>query len=183
MLSSLPVYSATSFAPGFDDGAHDVDGLIAIERRDLDRPDVRNLGELTPEPIREHAPAHRRLQIEAEQWNDFGDRAAMREQLVVARVSEAAEAEKPGVVAECRGQLGFAGCLRRRPADAGDHREGPVGFGVGARLVDRQLEHGTEKTDSRVSDGELRRVHAHGHAACAGVDVVAREPTLACFVE
>ena len=54
-----------------------------------------------------------------------------------------------------------------------------VGFGVGARLVDRQLEHRAEKPDCRVADRELRRVHAHGDAACAGVDVVAGERALA----
>src|SRR4051812_27416940 len=56
-----------------DHGAHDVDGRVSIERRDLDRPDAGNLGEGPPERVAERSSSHRRLQVEAEEWNHVSD--------------------------------------------------------------------------------------------------------------
>ena len=66
-------------------GADDVERLVAVERRDLDGDDVLDLGEPPPERERQHAAAHRRLQVEAHDRQDLGDGAAVGDQLVVAR--------------------------------------------------------------------------------------------------
>ena len=82
MLSSLPVYSAiSSGAAGFGDGAHHVERLVAIERRDLDRHHIFDLRESAPEFVGQHAPAHRRLQIESEHRHDLRDGARVLQQL------------------------------------------------------------------------------------------------------
>src|SRR5438034_3780069 len=51
-------------APGVGNGANHVDRLVAIERRHLDRDDVLDLGESTPEGIWQDAPADGGLEIE-----------------------------------------------------------------------------------------------------------------------
>ena len=45
-------------AARFGDGADHVERLIAIERRDLDRHDPRNLRETPPERVRQRPSAH-----------------------------------------------------------------------------------------------------------------------------
>ena len=70
-------------ASRFRHAAHDVERLVAIERRDLDGDDVGNPGELCPEGARQHASAHGRLQIKAEEGNFARDGFAMGKQLFV----------------------------------------------------------------------------------------------------
>ena len=53
-------------ATGVDDGADDVERLVAIERRDLDGDDARDLGEAAPERVAQRTAAYRRLQVEAD---------------------------------------------------------------------------------------------------------------------
>ena len=55
-----------SSRPASAHGADDVDRSIAIERRDLHRDDVRDLGERAPERVVERDAADRRLQVEPE---------------------------------------------------------------------------------------------------------------------
>ena len=65
------------------------------------------------------------------------------------------------------------------PGDAGDEEERPRR--PGARRLGRELEHRAVEPD--VADRELRRVHADGETARAGVEVVARQRALAALVE
>jgi hypothetical protein len=71
--------------------------------------------------------------------------------------------------------LRFAAGLRRAAAEAGDEDEGPGGsrFEPGAGGLGGEGEDGLVEADLRLADGELRRVHADGEAAGAGVGVVA----------
>ena len=91
-----------------------------------------------------------------------------------------AEAEQPDVVAERHGDLGFGHRLRRLADDAGDHHGMVMGRGDG---LHRQLEHRPIEPDLRIADRELRRVHADGESARAGVEVIPRQRPLATFVE
>ena len=84
-----------SSRPGFGDGADDVERLVAVERRDLDRDDVGDLREAPPERVRQPPPADRRLQVEADERDHAPRRAAMREQLVVVASFSAARLSSP----------------------------------------------------------------------------------------
>ena len=68
-------------ASGFGYGSHNIDGLIAIERRHLDRDHILDVYELAPECVRENAPADTRLEIETEYRKDLCDRADMSDQI------------------------------------------------------------------------------------------------------
>ena len=111
--------------------------------------------------------------------------AAVVEHLVFGLASrQSPRLSSAGVVAERGGELGFGARLRRVAARC--RRSSRTGVRVGergARFVHRQLEHRTKEADCRIANRELRRVHADGNAARAGVDVVAREPALAPLVE
>ena len=80
-------------APLVGHGTNDVDRLIAIEGRDLDGPDIRQLGEPPPERIAQHPSANCGLQIEAEDGHDFGELAAMGQELALGLALPFAEAE------------------------------------------------------------------------------------------
>jgi len=64
--------------------------------------------------------------------------------------------------------------LGRGAADAANPNEGHTASRVQARqFFGGKLQHGPEQAVGRVADGELGRVHAHGHAARAGGRVIA----------
>ena len=107
----------------------------------------------------------------------------MLEELPFALGLPVAEAEETGVVAECGGDFGFCAGLRSVSAHAGDHREWARRVGARLHFVHRQLEHRTKQANRRVTNCELRCVHANRYAAGAGVDVVARESALARLIE
>ena len=137
------------------DGAQHVERLIAIERRDLDRDHLRNLGEAAPELVAEHAPADRRLQVESEQRKHLADGAAVLEQLPLRCVVERAEAEERGVVAEVVREAGFGDRLLVLAAHAGDEREGArIGAQRLGRGLGREREHGARRPcfGSRISN-------------------------------
>src|SRR5437867_9883802 len=75
-------------AAGLTDRAHDVESLVAIEGRDFDRPQIRNLRELAPKRIIEYAPANGGLEIKTEERDDIRYGATVREQLVGCRAGE-----------------------------------------------------------------------------------------------
>ena len=74
---------------GLDHAAHDVEGAVAVERRDLDRDHVLDRREAAPERHRQHDAADGRLQVEADQRNLPRDRLRVRDQLVLARALHA----------------------------------------------------------------------------------------------
>ena len=78
-------------APGLRQGAHDVDGLIAIEGRHLDRDHVFDFEELPPELIRQETSSDRRLQVEAHDWNHGCDGASVFEEFGNACVAQIAK--------------------------------------------------------------------------------------------
>ena len=65
-------------APGIDDRPDDVEGLIAVERRNLDGDDGGYLGKSAPERVRQRPAAHRRLQVEADERDAGADGRAVR---------------------------------------------------------------------------------------------------------
>src|SRR5690606_30893676 len=98
----------------------------------------------------------------------------------LAQVLEALEAEEREVVAERRGELGLAEGLVPVAEYARDLEERPAGHG-GVGGLGGEAQHGLEETG--LPDLELRRVHAHGHAAGPGRDVVAGKSSLPALVE
>src|SRR5687767_7660125 len=94
-------------APGIRHRPHHVQGLIPIERGNLDRDDARQLDETPPEPIGEDSAAHRRLEIKAHQRDDLAHRAGVSNQPRVARIGQGAESEQSQVVPELRRYLCF----------------------------------------------------------------------------
>src|SRR3982751_260916 len=86
-------------APGVRNGADNVDRLISVERRDLDRPHVRHLGELAPERVAEHAAADGWLQVEAEERHHLAHFTTMQQQLALILTLPIAKAEQAYVVA------------------------------------------------------------------------------------
>jgi hypothetical protein len=82
------------------------------------------------------------------------------------------------VVAQLACQLGLVQRLVGRTDHPGDERERAVAL---ARHLRREPQHRPEEAD--VSDRELGGVHADGHAAGAGREVVARQGPLAALVE
>ncbi len=111
---------------GLDHAAHHVERAVAIERRDLDRDDVLDLGEAPPERHRQHQPADGRLQIEADQRDLACHRLRMCDQLVLARALERGERKQPGVIAEIARDLRLAHGLRGAAGEARDHDRCPV---------------------------------------------------------
>src|SRR5690606_32289111 len=92
---------------------------------------------------------------------------------------ERGEAEQARVIAEpARGpRLGDG--LPRRPGEAGDHGQRPVGPGrsrFGGEPEDFPVE-------ARLADGELGGVDADGEPARAGVEIIARQRALAAHIE
>jgi hypothetical protein len=111
-------------APRFRHGAKDVERLIAIKRRDLDRHDIVNFNELAPERIGEYPPARGRLQIEADDWNDRRHAPAMGEQLLRGRGFERSQAQQRRVVAIIAKKYRFEQRLIRGTTDAADSDNG-----------------------------------------------------------
>jgi len=89
-----------SGASHLGDGAHDVERPVPIERRDLDRHGIRNRGQAMPEGAREHSPADRRLQVEADQRNLARDAVAVLDELGDRSVAKRAQREQSRVVPE-----------------------------------------------------------------------------------
>src|SRR5215210_7226279 len=94
-------------APGFNDGADDVEGLIAVEGGDFDGDDVVDFGEAPPEFIAKHSAADGGLEIEADDRNYLRDFAGVGDELFFGGFFHGAEAEKAGVIAEFFQQAGF----------------------------------------------------------------------------
>ena len=82
-------------APAADHAADDVERAVAVERRDLDRHDLFDLGETAPEIRRQWNAADGGLQVEADERHDAGNGAAMRDQFVLARAFHGGKAESP----------------------------------------------------------------------------------------
>src|SRR5450432_1318857 len=171
-------------APGVRHRSHDLERLVAIERRDLDRDHLRNLREVAPEFVAKHAAADGGLQIETKQWKQLADGATVLEQLSLWRVVQRAEADERRVVSEVVREPRLGERLRRIAAHARDAREwarlGAQRCGGGLR---REGEHRREEPVLRIADLELRSVHAYRDAAGARRHVVAGERALMALVE
>jgi len=101
---------------------------------------------------------------------------------VIVLVTKRRETQQAGIVAERNRDLRLAHGLRRLSGHARDqHRplfrapvtDGPL----------RKAKYRLEQADGRIANGELRRVHADGDTAGAGVAVVTRERHLAALIE
>ena len=172
-------------AAGVDDRADDVERLVAVEGRDLDRDHALDLGEAPPEGVRERPAADGRLQVEADDRQALGDPRAVREEVVVAGVGERGEAEQAGVVAEAREQVRLGAAPARvwpqTPRDAHERcRAAARPRGPSPR---RRARAPARSSPTSGADRELRGVDADRQAAGAGGDVVARQRALAALVE
>ena len=181
MKSSLPVYSAIA-AARVGHRAHHVQRLVAIERRDLDRDDVLDLGQPPPEREPQHPSADRRLEVEPDDRDHLGHPAAVGDDRVIARSRHAPRLSSPrGSRSQAPVSASATACrvwpqtpaIRTNGARAA--RAQPVAVSAASR--------GRARQDVRVADGELRRVHADGHPAGAGVDVVPGQRPLPALVE
>jgi len=166
-------------APGFGDGAHHVESLVAVERRHLDCQHVVDLGELLPEFVRQRAAADAGLKVESDDRHDFRHGAAVFEHLFDGAAAIGAQADQPGVVAAFDRELRFIERLFGLAADSGDFED----FAPGAQtpFVDESggfAEHRFEEPDLRVADFELGGVDADRDAARARVDIIAAEGAL-----
>src|ERR1700756_1560242 len=129
------------------DAAHDVEGAVTIERRDLDGDHVLDRREPPPERHRQHEAAHSGLQVKADEGKFARDRLRVRDQLVFARALERGERKKPGVIAEPARGLRLLDRLRRAADQPRDHdRRHARPFGGAA---DGELQHRLEQSGPR----------------------------------
>ena len=164
-------------AAGRTDGANDVERLVAVERRDLDRHHLGNLGKRAPEPMRKDASAHGRLQVEPDQRDLAGDLPAMLQDGLLRIPIPRAEAQESGGITQIAGEPCFPDRLGGAAAKPGNQDEPVIEAGVG-RGGGGQFEHRSEQAMRGIADRELRRVHAHGHTAGARGGVVAYQGAL-----
>ena len=165
-------------AAGFGDCANHIDGLVAAEGGDFDRGDILDFGEASPEGVGEGTSAGAGLKIKTDEREDFGNRAAMGDEFGVGCVTQCAEAEEDGVVAEVARDGGFGGGLVGATAGARDFDEGRGGV---AQFGCDEFEDGS--IEAVIADGKLGGVNADGDAARAGGAIVADEGALVAFVE
>ena len=154
-------------AAGVDDGADHVEGLIAVERRDLDGDDGRYLGEAAPEGVRQRSAAHRGLQVEADERDAGADRRAVRDERGVVRVGQRGQAEQAGVVAEARQQIRLRQGLVACAADAADADERFGARSASARSI---------SSAASVSTGSNRPIAGSRIANCVVCTPTARPP-------
>ena len=107
-------------AAGFRNCANHIEGLVTIERRDFDGDNLLNLSKASPEGMRQHAPAHRGLQVEAEEREHFCNSSAVVQQLLLARFPKRPEAEQAGMEPEFAGERSFSERLFCLTADPGN---------------------------------------------------------------
>src|SRR4051812_4906369 len=79
-------------APGVGDGADHVDRLVAVERRHLDGDDVFDLGESTPEGVRQDTTTNGALEIKTDDGDHVGDSTGVGNELIFGCVSHRAKA-------------------------------------------------------------------------------------------
>jgi hypothetical protein len=159
--------------------AQHIERAIAVERRDLDRDDIVDLGEAPPEIRSENDAADRGLKIEADQRNFARYRPAMRDDLVFGRRFHRRQTEQAGMIADAARRPGFADSLLRRAAKTSDHHERPLGPACCG--LSREFQHRPIHLD--IADRKLRGVHADRKPAGAGVNVITRQRALMFFVE
>src|SRR5947209_2173808 len=111
--------------------------LIPIERRDLDRHDIVDLDQSAPKRKWQHRPAQLRIQVKAEQRNDFGDPTAVTDQLLFVRILERYQTKKPRVITKLAQQVGLGQRLRGRTADTSDSDDWLIDDGR-SRIEDRR---------------------------------------------
>ena len=108
----------------------------------------------------------------------------MRDEGIVVVVLERRQAQQAGVIPGVADERRFAHGLFRAAADTGDLDD--LATVVADILIDgfaADAQHLFEQAKSRVADFELRRVHADGDAAGAGVEVVSGQGALVALVE
>src|SRR5512143_397738 len=151
---------------------HDIQRAVTIERCDLYSDHLLDLGEAPPEIAGQRNAADRRLQIKTDQRHNLSDRAAVRDQLVLARALHGGEAQQTGVIPETEGYFSLSPRLLGPADDPGDHHQ-RAAFSSRFR---RNPKHRFVKIE--LADSELRRMHTHGQAAYACVDVIPAERAL-----
>ena len=120
-----------------------------------------------------------RLEVEADEGQDLGDRRAVVHERVLRSAPEGGKAEEPGVVAEVAGGPGLVDGLPGAADEARDHRKRTLAPGPGG--VHGESQH--RRVETGLADGELGAVHPDRESARPGVDVVAGQGRLVAFVE
>ena len=165
-------------------GSDYLERSIAIERRDLDRHEPIQLGDASPEAIREIAPANCRLQVEPHDRNDLRHGSEVLDCPDVGPAARMPKVHQPDVKATIIRQRGFGPCLLRVADDPGHANDG---CSTGALMLrDRfgcEGQYGLVQAHLGVMDGELGRVNPNGESACARGEVIARERPLPAFVK
>ncbi len=159
--------------------AQDVEGTVAIERRDLDGDDIVDRSKTPPEIRAEDDAADRRLQIKPDQWNFARHRLAMGDHFMFGSRFHRRETEQSGMIADAACDPGLGDGLLRRADQPCDQRQRPLG--PGCRGLRGQFQHRTVQPD--IADRKLRGVDADREAAGAGVDVITGQRTLTRRVE
>jgi hypothetical protein len=139
---------------------------------------ARHFRKLTPEFVGQHPAAHRRLQIESEQRDDFGHRAGVCQQFGNRCIAPCAQAQQPHVIAAPGRKFRLAHSLRRAAHDARH-----LYSIAGAQLFHGQFQHRLEQPEARLPELELRGMHAHRYAARPAAQVVAGEGALSALIE
>ena len=168
-------------AAGFDEGADDVDGLVAIEGGDFDGDDVFDFGEAVPERMAEEPPANGWLQVKADQGKMAGQFPAVGDEGIVICVAQCPKTQQSSVIPEFAGEVGLGDCLGGGAADTGD-ADGMIGLGIEIpEFGGGEFEDGAEQ--AVLADGELGGVDANGEAARARGVVIANKGALADLVK
>ena len=165
----------TVLRTGGDHPPDDVQRMVAVERRHLDRDDVVDPGETAPERGRQADAADRGLQVEADQRHLLRHPAAVGDDGVLVLSTEGGEAQQHGVVAQIAGDLRLPHRLCGPPDGAGNPDQRPVRPGVGGLGGERE----DRLEQARLADRELGGVDPDRDPARAGVDVVPGERPLA----
>ena len=164
--------------------AQHIQGVVAVEGRELDGDHLGKLHEAAPEPIGQLPAADGRLQVEAEHRGDPGHLAAVVQQLLVAGLAQGGQVQQAGMVSQLLDESRFSHRLRGGAADAGDPQQGfrPVGVGP-VHLFPGQLQDGSKQVVPGIADGKLGHVHTQGQTSRTGRDVIAGQGPLPPLVQ
>jgi hypothetical protein len=107
-------------SPRFSHGADDIQCLVAIEWRNLDRNNIFNLSEFAPESVGKYASTHSRLQVKTYERDDFRHLSAVSYKGCIIRVAHSGQAQQTRAVSKTRQQLRLSNSLHGLSADASD---------------------------------------------------------------
>jgi hypothetical protein len=163
-----PVFRLRRRHPG-----DDVERVPAVTGADRDRNDIFQFGEPAPEPAAERDPIAPR-RAPADKRDMLRQRAAMREQIVLARRRRRLQAQEPGVAAETERQIGRRQRLGGAAGERGNQQAIAAAFGA------NQPGRGVKRSAVQIS---VAQRDAGNQPAGAGRQVIAQQRALPPAVE